>query len=164
MSHEERGIPEDESPQDPQSKPERRPTPPLPKTESQAEDEDKPAFNGKVGTEEEAPPMPGAPSPHGNHGSISQDSPVASYFNLYRWHPFTELYCVIGEWFEPGESPIEQRRKMRQHHPLGFRAAVALDYALLLFIVVLIISAVLFVALRAVGVSVEIVKIPIPWF
>lgn len=106
-----------------------------------------------------------APSPHQNNGHINGDSPVAGYFNLYKWHPFTELFCVIAEWFEPHEDDVEQRKMFAEKHPGYFRFAMFADFALLLLIVAGILGAILFVALRTIGIDIEIevIRISIYW-
>ena len=114
----------------------------------------------------------GPPQPHGQTEMVDANSPMAPYFKLYRWHPFTELFCVIAEWFEDveevnltkGQLALKQRAKLKQEHPIMFRGAVTLDLLLLLLVVIVLCSAVIYIALSAVGVNIETIKIPIPWF
>ena len=62
----------------------------------------------------------GPPQPHGQTEMVDANSPMAPYFKLYRWHPFTELFCVIAEWFEDveevnltkGQLALKQRAKL----------------------------------------------------
>lgn len=110
-------------------------------------------------------------SPHGNGAMLDSTSPMAPYFRLYRWHPFTELFCVIAEWFieVPDENltkkqvALRQRAQMKKDHPVMFRGATILDLLLLLFIVTALCVAVVYIALSAIGVDIEVVRIPLPW-
>lgn len=114
----------------------------------------------------------GPPTPHGNSAVVDSSSPMAPYFKLYRWHPFTELFCVIAEWFEDvdgdgltkGQLALKQRAQLKREHPWMFSGAATLDLLLLLIVVAALCAAVAYIALSAVGVRIEVVKIPIPWF
>lgn len=106
-----------------------------------------------------------APNPHKSNGHINGDSPVAGYFNLYKWHPFTELFCVIAEWFEPDDHDVEQRRLFAEKHPRYFAFAMFADFTLLLLIVLGILGAILFIALRTIGIDIgiEVIRVPVYW-
>lgn len=114
----------------------------------------------------------GPPTPHGHSAMVDSSSPMAPYFKLYRWHPFTELFCVIAEWFEEvdgegltkGQMALKQRAQLKREHPWMFSGAATLDLLLLLIVVTALCAAVAYIALSAVGVRIEVVKIPIPWF
>lgn len=116
---------------------------------------------------------PLAGSPHSSESVVASSSPMAPYFRLYRWHPFTELFCVIAEWFEDVPEPpinnkqfaLQQRSAMKKKHKWMFRGAVMLDFVLLFFIVVSLCLAVLYVALSAAGIEFELerVRISIPY-
>lgn len=106
-----------------------------------------------------------APNPHNGNGGVSKDSAVSGYFNLYKWHPFTELFCVMAEWFEPDTHDILQREAFAKKHPRYFKFAIFADFALLALIVAGILAAIVYVALRAIGVdfALDVVRIPIYW-
>lgn len=106
-----------------------------------------------------------APNPHKSNGQLSVDSGVSNYFNLYKWHPFTELFCLIAEWFEPENTDIIQRESFARKHPGFFGFAMIADFTLLLLIVLGILIAIIYIALRTIGIEieVEVVRIPIPW-
>lgn len=106
-----------------------------------------------------------APNPHNGNGSVSKDTAVSGYFNLYKWHPFTELFCAMAEWFEPETHDILQREAFAKKHPKYFNIAIFADFALLALVVVGILAAIVYVALRAIGVDFEldVVRIPIYW-
>lgn len=95
---------------------------------------------------------------------VGRESPIAPYFGLSRWHPFTELFCSIADRIEPGEDVIEARRSFAQKRAKSFTTALVLDYIVQIVAVIGIIAAIGFIALRAAGVDIEIVKIYIPWF
>lgn len=105
-----------------------------------------------------------APNPHETKNGIAGESAISGFFHLYRWHPFTELFCVIAEWFEDGETDISQRSAFAQKYAKTFMAAVVLDFLVLLFIVVTVLLAIGILALRAAGIEIEVVKVYVPWF
>lgn len=111
------------------------------------------------------PPNSQAPNPHKSNGHFSAESGVSNYFNLYKWHPFTELFCLIAEWFEPEVNDIDQRQAFARKHPGYFKFAVLADFMLLVSVVLGILAAIVYVALRAIGVDfeIEVIRIPIPW-
>lgn len=119
-----------------------------------------------------------AGSPHARDMVVDSSSPIAPYFRMYRWHPFTELFCAIAEWFEDvtdaalskKQFDLKQRSRMKEKHKYMFYGAAFLDLLLLLFIVVALCGAVIYVALSAVGIDVKNViethplRIPVPTF
>lgn len=94
------------------------------------------------------------PSPHGDDAKVGKDSPVYTYFRLYKWHPFTELFCLLAEWFTVAKTEIEQREKFAERHKILFRISVFLDYLLMGLIIIGILGAIIFVMMRTVGIEI----------
>ena len=94
---------------------------------------------------------------------VGRESPIATYFGIARWHPFTETFCSIADRVEPGKDVIETRKRFSDKHPHFFRFAMWMDYFVQALVVAGILAAIVFIALRAAGVDIEVLRIPFWW-